>query len=75
MTRLLPVYYATFIFGLPLISAGHSYFGPYDWHHNVGGAFLAFFGVQTWVLAYGFGPNGECSKDLADEYSCDTTLG
>ena len=59
MTRLLPVYYATFIFGLPLISAGHSYFGPFDWHHNVGGAFLAFFGVQTWVIALGFGPDGE----------------
>ena len=59
MTRLLPIYYATFIFGLPLISAGYSYFGPFDWHHNVGGALLAFFGLQSWVIGLGFGPNGK----------------
>ena len=59
MNKILPVYYATFIFGLPIICAGTSYFGPFDWFHNIGGAACAFFGVQTWVMIFGFGPIGK----------------
>ena len=59
INKILPVYYMTFILGLPVISAGTSYHGPFDWFHNIGGAVCAFFGVQTWVMIFEFGPNGK----------------
>ena len=58
MTRILPVYYASFLFALlpytPLRLNHHSgHFANALW-----GSFLTFYGVQMWVVWLGFVPNG-----------------
>ena len=57
MTRLLPVYYATYIFALILTPLGHNH-DHGNIYNQIWGSFLALFGVQTWVLKFGFGPVG-----------------
>ena len=56
--KILPVYYATFAFALILVPLGY---GPVDSlkdhvDMNIWGSFAALYGVQSWILAYGFGP-------------------
>ena len=58
VTRILPVYYFTLLFAIPLIPLGHSYFSPSDYFSVFGGTFAAFFLIQTWILIFGNGPNG-----------------
>ena len=58
MTRILPVYYASFLFALlpliPLMLSHHSdHFANEFW-----GSFLALYGVQMWVVWLSFVPNG-----------------
>ena len=56
--RILPVYYFCIIVGAILIPFGHSFSRPGDLWFNVGGSVLSLFLLQTWVLVFGFGPNG-----------------
>ena len=58
LARILPVYYTCFIIGAILIPLGHSYFAPDNLWFNAGGSILSLFLVQTWVMVFGFGPNG-----------------
>ena len=58
MIRILPIYYTTYIFALILLPLGY---GPYtemenEVDKNTWGSLAALFGVQSWILAYGFGP-------------------
>ena len=58
-TRILPVYYICLIVGAILIAFGHTNFAaPNNIWFNGGGSVVAIFLVQTWVLIFGFGPNG-----------------
>ena len=59
-TRILPVYYATFLFSLPLIFLGHNFFiSPYNYGATIGGSILAIVLQQTVLMSeFGFGPDG-----------------
>ena len=57
VTRILPVYYFTLLFAIPLIPLGHSYFPPSDYYPVFGGTFAAFFLIQTWILIFEFVPS------------------
>ena len=59
-TKILPVYYVTFLFSLPLIFLGHNFFiSPYNFGATIGGSVLAIFLQQTVLLSeFGFGPDG-----------------
>ena len=57
ITRIVPVYWFTLIIMLPLIPCGHSGEPPGS-TNSIVGTVLSFLGLQTWVLAFGFGPNG-----------------
>ena len=41
-----------------MIPFGHGSFGPDNLWFNIGGSVLSVFLLQTWVLVFGFGPNG-----------------
>ena len=58
MTRIMPVYYFCYFAALPLIYLGYGISPWYDMHFNGIGLIVSLFGVQTWVILYGFGPNG-----------------
>ena len=58
VTRILPVYYFTLLFAIPLLPLGHAYFSPSNYFHVFGGTFAAFFLIQTWILIFFFGPDG-----------------
>ena len=58
VTRILPVYYFTLLFAIPLLPLGHSYFSPSNYSCVFGGTFAAFFLIQMWILILWFGPNG-----------------
>ena len=56
--RILPVYYATFVFAFILVPLGY---GPdeglrYYADRKIWGSFNALYGVQSWVMTDGFGP-------------------
>ena len=55
MIRILPIYYATYIFSLILSPLIHNYQDG-NINDEVWGSFLALYGIQTWVLKFGFGP-------------------
>ena len=57
VTRILPGYWLTLILAIPLIPLGHADAKPNS-TNSVVGTVLSFFGLQTWVLHFGFGPNG-----------------
>lgn len=57
ISRIVPVYWFTLIIMLPLIPLGHSGETPGS-QNSIVGTILSFLGLQTWVLAFGFGPNG-----------------
>ena len=56
--RILPVYYFCIIVGAILIPFGHGPQSPENLWFNVGGSVMSLFLLQTWVLVFGFGPNG-----------------
>ena len=56
--RILPVYYFCIVVGAIVIPLGHGGFAPDNLWFNVGGSVLSLFLLQTWVLVFGFGPNG-----------------
>ena len=56
MTRILPVYFASFLFALPLTPLGHNHHSGH-FANEFWGSFLALYGVQMWVVWFGFGPN------------------
>ena len=56
--RILPVYYFCIIVGAILIPLGHGPQSPENLWFNVGGSVMSLFLLQTWVLVFGFGPNG-----------------
>ena len=58
LVRILPVYYATFALALILVPLGY---GPDeslrdDVDMKIWGSFAALYGVQSWIMAFGFGP-------------------
>ena len=56
-TRILPVYYITFLYALPLIFLGHNdIISPYDYSASIGGSVLAIFLQHQVLLAPS--PNG-----------------
>ena len=57
-SRILPVYYFCFLFALPLIPLGYSYFSPNMYNFSIGGCIASLFLVQTWILVLAFGPDG-----------------
>ena len=60
-TRILPVYYLTLLYALPLFFLGHLYdVRPDNWGFGIGGTILAIFLQQTVLFNTNtyFGPNG-----------------
>ena len=57
ISRIVPVYWFTLIIMLPLIPLGHSGETPGS-QNSIVGTILSFLGLQTWVIHFGFGPNG-----------------
>lgn len=57
MTRILPVYYATWLFAIALTPLGHNHDSG-NLRNAIWGGFASIYGVQTWVLVLGFGPDG-----------------
>ena len=57
ISRIVPVYWFTLIIVLPLIPLGHSGETPGS-QNSIVGTILSFLGLQTWVIHFGFGPNG-----------------
>ena len=58
--KILPVYYTTFAFAFILMLLGNE---PEerqsdDVNMKIWGSFVALYGVQSWILAFGFGPVG-----------------
>ena len=56
--RILPVYYATFVFAFILVPIGY---GPDEGlrdyaDRKIWGSFNALYGVQSWIMTDGFGP-------------------
>ena len=56
MTRILPIYLAAFLFALPLTPLGHNHHSGHL-ANEFWGSFFALYGVQMWVVWFGFGPN------------------
>ena len=57
--KILPIYYFTFIIAFPLIFLGHNYFNPNDFYtFGLYSCILSLFGIQSWILLFGFGPVG-----------------
>ena len=58
-TRILPVYWVTFLFALPLMFLGHSVYNPEDYGTIIGTCLVTLLLIQTWVgLMLGSGPDG-----------------
>ena len=56
--RILPVYYATFVYAIPLIFLGLQKYSVYDYGLSIGGSIVALFFQQTVFMSYfGYGPN------------------
>ena len=57
LARIGPMYYLSYFASIPLIFAGHSYFGPQD-PRLIPGLLESFFGLTSWAFFHGVGPNG-----------------
>ena len=56
--RILPVYYATLVYAIPLIFLGHQKYSAYNYGSSIGGSIVALFFQQTVFMTYfGYGPN------------------